>query len=86
MSPYREKQLPLLVRLKQNKPLMDADANVMATTANTTRTADGHEPHATDQPKTMNDVINLNNHHQQQQMTFLFHWTMNLLQMLRIIL
>jgi len=51
MSPYPEKQSPSLVRLKQKKPSMDADADGKATTAH------GHEPHAADQQKTMKTLL-----------------------------
>jgi AP-2 complex subunit alpha len=46
MPPYPEKQSPLLVRLKQKKPLMEAETGSEATPTTTTTTT-----HSDDAPK-----------------------------------
>ncbi|CAF1367403.1 unnamed protein product [Adineta steineri] len=59
MPPYPEKQSPLLVRLKQKKPLMEAEPSGETPTTPGAHTDDG--------PKLADTAIHLNQQHQQQQ-------------------
>ncbi|CAF0846386.1 unnamed protein product [Rotaria sordida] len=60
MPPYPEKQSPLLVRLKQKKPLMEAENNSEPSVTTTTT-------HTEDVPKFAETAIHLNQQQQQQQ-------------------
>ncbi|CAF3456951.1 unnamed protein product [Rotaria sp. Silwood1] len=59
MPPFPEKQSPLLVRLKQKKPLMEAEGNNEPSATPTTHTEDA--------PKLAETAIHLNQQQQQQQ-------------------
>ncbi|CAF3417522.1 unnamed protein product [Rotaria sp. Silwood1] len=59
MPPFPEKQSPLLVRLKQKKPLMEAEGNNEPSATTTT--------HTEDTPKLAETAIHLNQQQQQQQ-------------------
>ncbi|CAF3795874.1 unnamed protein product [Rotaria sordida] len=62
MPPYPEKQSPLLVRLKQKKPLIESE-NVNEPSSPSTTTA----AHTEDGPKLAETAMHLNHHQQQQQ-------------------
>ncbi|UJR23024.1 hypothetical protein I4U23_026050 [Adineta vaga] len=59
MPPYPEKQSPLLVRLKQKKPLMEAETGTEQPTTPSAHTDDG--------PKLTDTAMHLNQQQQQQQ-------------------
>ncbi|CAF4690086.1 unnamed protein product [Rotaria sp. Silwood1] len=65
MPPYPEKQSPLLVRLKQKKPLMESESGIEPSTSTTTTTTVA--AHTDDGPKFAETAMHLNQHQQQQQ-------------------